>query len=196
MNITIKGFGSVPCRIDTIDFSLKLTTYGGDSKDVIEKEKKSKEKMISALKNIKKDIDLVFLSSDIRKDYRTEKNKTLFSGFRMEEYYRFSFSYDALLLVSFLSLVYKREDSELSLSYSFSSSMEKENQIKAMEEAVYDAKKKAEAIARSLGSKIVAIKDIRFDSVDSTPYLCASMEEVKAEDKTVTSIAEVVFIAE
>ncbi len=195
MEIKVKGFSSVLCKIDTIDFNLSLTTYASDTKTLIEKEKIVKEKMLSSLDSIKDDIRLVFLSSDVRNDYRNEHNKSVFIGYRMEERYRFSIPYDVSSVVSFLSLIYKNEDSELFVSYSFSSSLVKENKEQSIEGALSDARNKADAIAKALNKKIVSIKEVRLDGNDSLPYVCASDSYIPIEDSKVTSEVEVVFEA-
>ncbi len=196
MEIKVKGFSSVLCKIDTIDFNLSLTTYASDAKTLIEKEKTVKERMLSSLDAVKNDICLVFLSSDVRNDYRNEKNKTVFIGYRMEERYRFSIPYDVSSVVSFLSLIYKTEESELFISYSYSSSFVEENKAKSIEGAILDARNKADAIAKAMGTKIVSAKEVRLDGNDSLPYVCSSGSYIPIEDSKVTSEVEIVFEAE
>ncbi len=196
MKITVKGISSIPCKIDTIDFQLVFVTYGKDAETLLEMEKKEKEKMIASLHSVKGDISLSLLSSDIRKEYKTEKNNTVFSGYRMEEQFKFSVKYDVSLLFSFLSLIYKSESSELSLSYSFSSSLEKENKDKAIQEALMDARRKAELIAETMNTKIVSTSDIKLEEENDTPYLFSSLSEVSVEDSKAMVKVEVVFEAE
>lgn len=196
MKITVKGISSIPCKIDTIDFQLVFFTYGKDAETLLEMEKKEKEKMIASLHSVKGDISLSLLSSDIRKEYKTEKNNTVFSGYRMEEQFKFSVKYDVSLLFSFLSLIYKSESSELSLSYSFSSSLEKENKDKALQEALMDARRKAEVIAETMNTKIVSTSDIKLEEENDTPYLFSSLSEVSVEDSKAMAKVEVVFEAE
>ncbi len=196
MKITVKGISSIPCKIDTIDFQLVFVTYGKDAETLLEIEKKEKEKMIASLHSVKGDISLSLLSSDIRKEYKTEKNNTVFSGYRMEEQFKFSVKYDVSLLFSFLSLIYKSESSELSLSYSFSSSLEKENKDKAIQEALMDARRKAEVIAETMNTKIVSTSDIKLEEENDTPYLFSSLSEVSVEDSKAMAKVEVVFETE
>lgn len=196
MKITVKGIAQVSCKIDTIDFQLSFMTYGKDAESLLDREKREKEKMLASLQAVKKDISLILLSSDIRKEYKTEKNKTVFHGYRMEEQFTFSVKYDVSLLFSFLSLIYKSEDSELSLSYSFSSSLEKENKDKAIQKALKDARRKAEVIAEAMNYKLIATLDVKLEEESDAPYLCASMSEVTVEDSKAKATVEVIFEAE
>ena len=45
--ITIRGRGSVPCKIDTIDFILTLTIFGKEGKELTEKEEKMRNDLFS-----------------------------------------------------------------------------------------------------------------------------------------------------
>ena len=54
--ITIRGRGSVPCKIDTIDFVLTLTAFGKEGKELTEKEEKMRNDLFSAIEKIRKEI--------------------------------------------------------------------------------------------------------------------------------------------
>ena len=188
--ITIRGRGSVPCKIDTIDFVLTLTAFGKEGKELTEKEEKMRNDLFSAIEKIRKEIKITFLGSDIRKQYEREDH--VFSHYALIERFSFSCSYAVSSLFDFLSVVKKDDEGELDISYNLSSSKEDENKEKALKLAIENAKREAEVIAKEMNLTISSVKEIRNEISDIAPYRCTSLE---AEDSMVSSEVEIVFIA-
>ena len=117
--ITIRGRGSVPCKIDTIDFVLTLTAFGKEGKELTEKEEKMRNDLFSAIEKIRKEIKITFLGSDIQKQYERENH--VFSHYALIERFSFSCPYAVSSLFDFLSLVKKDDEGELDISYNLSS---------------------------------------------------------------------------
>ena len=188
--ITIRGRGSVPCKIDTIDFVLTLTAFGKEGKELTEKEEKMRNDLFSAIEKIRKEIKITFLGSDIQKQYERENH--VFSHYALIERFSFSCPYAVSSLFDFLSLVKKDDEGELDISYNLSSSKEDENKEKALKLAIENAKREAEVIAKEMNLTISSVKEIRNQISDIAPYRCTSLE---AEDSMVSSEVEIVFIA-
>ena len=188
--ITIRGRGSVPCKIDTIDFVLTLTAFGKEGKELTEKEEKMRNDLFSAIEKIRKEIKITFLGSDIQKQYERENH--VFSHYALIERFSFSCPYAVSSLFDFLSLVKKDDEGELDISYNLSSSKEDENKEKALKLAIENAKREAEVIAKEMNLTISSVKEIRNEISDIAPYRCTSLE---AEDSIVSSEVEIVFIA-
>lgn len=188
--ITIRGRGSVPCKIDTIDFVLTLTAFGKEGKELTEKEEKMRNNLFSAIEKIRKEIKITFLGSDIQKQYERENH--VFSHYALIERFSFSCPYAVSSLFDFLSLVKKDDEGELDISYNLSSSKEDENKEKALKLAIENAKREAEVIAKEMNLTISSVKEIRNEISDIAPYRCTSLE---AEDSMVRSEVEIVFIA-
>lgn len=188
--ITIRGRGSVPCKIDTIDFVLTLTAFGKEGKELTEKEEKMRNDLFSAIEKIRKEIKITFLGSDIQKQYEREDH--VFSHYALIERFSFSCPYAVSSLFDFLSLVKKDDEGELDISYNLSSSKEDENKEKALKLAIENAKREAEVIAKEMNLTISSVKEIRNEISDIAPYRCTSLE---AEDSVVSSEVEIVFIA-
>lgn len=188
--ITIRGRGSVPCKIDTIDFVLTLTAFGKEGKELTEKEEKMRNDLFSAIEKIRKEIKITFLGSDIQKQYERENH--VFSNYALIERFSFSCPYAVSSLFDFLSLVKKDDEGELDISYNLSSSKEDENKEKALKLAIENAKREAEVIAKEMNLTISSVKEIRNEISDIAPYRCTSLE---AEDSMVSSEVEIVFIA-
>ena len=188
--ITIRGRGSVPCKIDTIDFVLTLTAFGKEGKELTEKEEKMRNDLFSAIEKIRKEIKITFLGSDIQKQYERENH--VFSHYALIERFSFSCPYAVSSLFDFLSLVKKDDEGELDISYNLSSSKEDENKEKALKLAIENAKREAEVIAKEMNLTISSVKEIRNEISDIAPYRCTSLE---AEDSMVSSEIEIVFIA-
>ncbi len=188
--ITIRGRGSVPCKIDTIDFVLTLTAFGKEGKELTEKEEKMRNDLFSAIEKIRKEIKITFLGSDIQKQYERENH--VFSHYALIERFSFSCPYAVSSLFDFLSLVKKDDEGELDISYNLSSSKEDENKEKALKLAIENAKREAEVIAKEMNLTISSVKEIRNEISDIAPYRCTSLE---AEDSMVSSEVEIVFIA-
>ena len=188
--ITIRGRGSVPCKIDTIDFVLTLTAFGKEGKELTEKEEKMRNDLFSAIEKIRKEIKITFLGSDIQKQYERENH--VFSHYALIERFSFSCPYAVSSLFDFLSLVKKDDEGELDISYNLSSSKEDENKEKALKLAIENAKREAEVIAKEMNLTISSVKEIRNEISDIDPYRCTSLE---AEDSMVSSEVEIVFIA-
>ncbi len=188
--ITIRGRGSVPCKIDTIDFVLTLTAFGKEGKELTEKEEKMRNDLFSAIEKIRKEIKITFLGSDIQKQYERENH--VFSHYALIERFSFSCPYAVSSLFDFLSLVKKDVEGELDISYNLSSSKEDENKEKALKLAIENAKREAEVIAKEMNLTISSVKEIRNEISDIAPYRCTSLE---AEDSMVSCEVEIVFIA-
>lgn len=188
--ITIRGRGNVPCKIDTIDFILTLTTFGKEGKQLTEKEERMRKELFSSIEMIRKEMKITFLGSDIQKQYEREDH--VFSHYALMERFSFSCPYDVSSLFDFLSLVKKDDDGEVNVSYNLSSSKEDENKEKALKLAIENAKREAEIIAKEMSMTISSVKEIRNEVSDIAPYRCASLE---AEDSMVSSEVEIVFIA-
>lgn len=188
--ITIRGRGSVPCKIDTIDFILTLTAFGKEGKELTEKEEKMRNDLFSAIEKIRKEIKITFLGSDIQKQYERENH--VFSHYVLIERFSFSCPYAVSSLFDFLSLVKKDDEGELDISYNLSSSKEDENKEKALKLAIENAKREAEVIAKEMNLTVSSVKEIRNEISDIAPYRCTSLE---AEDSMVSSEVEIVFIA-
>lgn len=188
--ITIRGRGSVPCKIDTIDFVLTLTAFGKEGKELTEKEEKMRNDLFSAIEKIRKEIKITFLGSDIQKQYERENH--VFSHYALIERFSFSCPYAVSSLFDFLSLVKKGDEGELDISYNLSSSKEDENKEKALKLAIENAKREAEVIAKEMNLTISSVKEIRNEISDIAPYRCTSLE---AEDSMVSCEVEIVFIA-
>ena len=188
--ITIRGRGSVPCKIDTIDFVLTLTAFGKEGKELTEKEEKMRNDLFSAIEKIRKEIKITFLGSDIQKQYERENH--VFSHYALIERFSFSCPYAVSSLFDFLSLVKKDDEGELDISYNLSPSKEDENKEKALKLAIENAKREAEVIAKEMNLTISSVKEIRNEISDIAPYRCTSLE---AEDSMVSSEVEIVFIA-
>ena len=188
--ITIRGRGSVPCKIDTIDFVLTLTAFGKEGKELTEKEEKMRNDLFSAIEKIRKEIKITFLGSDIQKQYERENH--VFSHYALIERFSFSCPYAVSSLFDFLSLVKKDDEGELDISYNLSSSKEDENKEKALKPGIETAKREAEVIAKEMNLTISSVKEIRNEISDIAPYRCTSLE---AEDSMVSSEVEIVFIA-
>ena len=188
--ITIRGRGSVPCKIDTIDFVLTLTAFGKEGKELTEKEEKMRNDLFSAIEKIRKEIKITFLGSDIQKQYERENH--VFSHYALIERFSFSCPYAVSSLFDFLSLVKKDDEGELDIAYNLSSSKEDENKEKALKLAIENAKREAEVIAKEMNLTISSVKEIRNEISDIAPYRCTSLE---AEDSMVSSEVEIVFIA-
>lgn len=188
--ITIRGRGSVPSKIDTIDFVLTLTAFGKEGKALTEKEEKMRNDLFSAIEKIRKEIKIAFLGSDIQKQYEREDH--VFSHYALIERFSFSCPYAVSSLFDFLSLVKKDDEGELDISYNLSSSKEDENKEKALKLAIENAKREAEVIAKEMNLTISSVKEIRNEISDIAPYRCTSLE---AEDSVVSSEVEIVFIA-
>ena len=202
--ITIRGRGSVPCKIDTIDFVLTLTAFGKEGKELTEKEEKMRNDLFSAIEKIRKEIKITFLGSDIQKQYERENH--VFSHYALIERFSFSCPYAVSSLFDFLSLVKKDDEGELDISYNLSSSKEDENKEKALKLAIENAKeilrleksdndnakREAEVIAKEMNLTISSVKEIRNEISDIAPYRCTSLE---AEDSMVSCEVEIVFIA-
>lgn len=188
--ITIRGRGSVPCKIDTIDFVLTLTAFGKEGKELTEKEEKMRNDLFSAIEKIRKEIKITFLGSDIQKQYERENH--VFSHYALIERFSFSCPYAVSSLFDFLSLVKKDDEGELDISYNLSSSKEDEKKEKALKLAIENAKREAEVIAKEMNLTISSVKEIRNEISDIAPYRCTSLE---AEDSMVSSEVEIVFIA-
>lgn len=188
--ITIRGRGSVPCKIDTIDFVLTLTAFGKEGKELTEKEEKMRNDLFSAIEKIRKEIKITFLGSDIQKQYERENH--VFSHYALIERFSFSCPYAVSSLFDFLSLVKKDDEGELDISYNLSSSKEDENKEKALKLAIENAKREAEVIAKEMNLTISSVKEIRNEISDIAPYRCTSLE---AEGSMVSSEVEIVFIA-
>ena len=188
--ITIRGRGSVPCKIDTIDFVLTLTAFGKEGKELTEKEEKMRNDLFSAIEKIRKEIKITFLGSDIQKQYERENH--VFSHYALIERFSFSCPYAVSSLFDFLSLVKKDDEGELDISYNLSSSKEDENNEKALKLAIENAKREAEVIAKEMNLTISSVKEIRNEISDIAPYRCTSLE---AEDSMVSCEVEIVFIA-
>ena len=188
--ITIRGRGNVHCKIDTIDFTLTLTAFGKDGKELTEKEEKMRNDLFSDIEKIRKEIKVTFLGSDIQKRYQREEH--VFSHYALIERFSFSSPYDVSSLFSFLSLVKKSVEGEIDISYNLSSSKEDENKEKALKLAIENAKREAEVIAKEMNMKISSVKEIKNEISDIAPYRCASLETA---DYMVNSEVEIVFIA-
>ena len=188
--ITIRGRGSVPCKIDTIDFVLTLTAFGKEGKELTEKEEKMRNDLFSAIEKIRKEIKITFLGSDIQKQYEREDH--VFSHYALIERFSFSCPYAVSSLFDFLSLVKKDDEGELDISYNLSSSKENENKEKALKLAIENAKREAEVIAKEMNLTISSVKEIRNEISDIASYRCTSLE---AEDSVVSCEVEIVFIA-
>ena len=188
--ITIRGRGSVPCKIDTIDFVLTLTAFGKEGKELTEKEEKMRNDLFSAIEKIRKEIKITFLGSDIQKQYERENH--VFSHYALIERFSFSCPYAVSSLFDFLSLVKKDDEGELDISYNLSSSKEDENKEKALKLAIENAKREAEVIAKEMNLTISSVKEIRNEISDIAPYPCTSLE---AEDSMVSCEVEIVYIA-
>ena len=188
--ITIRGRGSVPCKIDTIDFVLTLTAFGKEGKELTEKEEKMRNDLFSAIEKIRKEIKITFLGSDIHKQYERENH--VFSHYALIERFSFSCPYAVSSLFDFLSLVKKDDEGELDISYNLSSSKEDENKEKALKLAIENAKREAEVISKEMNLTISSVKEIRNEISDIVPYRCTYLE---AEDSMVSCEVEIVFIA-
>lgn len=188
--ITIRGRGNVPCKIDTIDFTLTLTIFGKEGKELTEKEEKMRNDLFSSVEKIRKEMKITFLGSDIQKQY--ERVNHVFSHYALIERFSFNCPYDVSSLFDFLSLVKKDDEGEVDISYNLSSSKEDENKEKALKLAIENAKREAEVIAKEMNMAISSVKEIRNEISDIAPYRCASLE---AEDSMVSSEVEIVFIA-
>lgn len=188
--ITIRGRGSVPCKIDTIDFILTLTIFGKEGKELTEKEEKMRNDLFSSIEKIRKETKITFLGSDIQKQYEREDH--VFSHYALIERFSFCCPYDVSSLFDFLSLVKKDDEGEVNVSYNLSSSKEDESKEKALKLAIENAKREADIIAKEMNLTISSVKEIRNEISDIAPYRCASLE---AEDGMVSSEVEIVFIA-
>ena len=188
--ITIRGRGNVPCKIDRIDFALTLTTFGKEGKELTDREEAMRKELFSAIEKIKKNIKIMFLGSNIQKQY--ERDNHVFSHYALVERFSFSCPFDVSSMFDFLSLVKKEEDGEVNVSYTLSSSKEDESKAKALKLAIEDAKREADVIAKEMNMTITSVKEIKNEISDIAPYRCSSLETV---DNIVSAEVEVVFIA-
>lgn len=188
--ITIRGRGNVPCKIDTIDFTLTLSAFGKEGKELIEKEARMRKDLFSSIEKINKEMKITFLGSDIQKQY--DREGRIFSHYALIERFSFSCPYDVSSLFDCLSLVKKDEEREVNVSYNLSSSKEDENEEKALKLALENAKKEADIIAKEMNMTITSVKEIKYGDSDIVPYRCTSLE---VEDSMVSKEVEIVFIA-
>lgn len=189
-SITVTGRGYIHVVPDVTRLVLTLASIHESYEEAYQQAKENTDALTAIMREVKQSPTLPKTSHlDIDKCYENKYDKfehyvgKKFLGFKLDHKIKIDLGMDNVLLNSIVKLIgQKLKQSEINISYTVKDP--RSAQLKMLEQAVKDAKEKAEIMAQALGCSLGNVKDIRYE-IQEIRFM-SQVRDIHAADEAIS----------